>query len=833
MSTKFPHILLADAAQSWDYTNPQGGGKRARIPSRNREEHSSRLIQQFRYAWQEAEEEQQVAHEVTRKGIYLEFRGEPGFDFATGKLENRQGHDWVRLLNVRTEERVQIDSETGNEEKLKTKVATVFVPKSRQDFFLDRLEQYATKTDEQSGKPRNAALVNSISEIRKALAIDSFWQDSENLVPVADPEWCEVWLNSDEDDVIRRFEELLMGQNIESKLGVVKFPERAVKVVNVTRDQLAELTRLSDDVAEFRRAKETASFWVTQDNKEQTEWVKNLLSRLEMDPKTDVAVCLFDTGTNSGHPLLNPLLQDADCQSVNPDWGWHDHNKHGTLMAGVAAYGDLSKVLASSAMIHQGHLLESVKILPPDSPTEPDLWAYITSQGVSLAEIQSPSRKRIHCMAVTSEDNLDNGRPSSWSAELDQICSGAHDDVSRLFLVSAGNCPNTQSDYPEVQCESSVQDPAQSWNALTVGAYTELDQIQDPELKGYEPVAPKGGLSPFSTTSVGWDKSWPIKPEIVMEGGNLAKYVDNFCSNCDDLSIISTSLDPSRNQFSSFAMTSASTARAAWFAAQIQAKYPEYWPETIRALMVHSAEWTETMEKQFHIDMEKKGSVERLLRTCGYGVPDLGKALYCASDSLTLISQSSLQPFTKKERGGLKMNEMHLYELPWPAQVLENLHDVEVRMRVTLSYFVEPGPGEIGWKDRYRYPSHNLKFHLKSPGETREEFVLRINQAARDEENGHPGTKSPSDHWVIGAQARDKGSIHSDIWVGSAAELASSNVIAISPHIGWWRGREYLGRWDRRARYALVVSISTPEQDVDIYTPVATQIGVPVQISVN
>lgn len=146
-------------------------------------------------------------------------------------------------------------------------------------------------------------------------------------------------------------------------------------------------------------------------------------------------------------------------------------------------------------------------------------------------------------------------------------------------------------------------------------------------------------------------------------------------------------------------------------------------------------------------------------------------------------------------------------------------------MRVTLSYFIEPGLGEVGWRDRYRYASHALRFDLISPTESKEQFVKRINKAARAEEEDHPGTPSASSHWIIG-QARDKGSIHSDIWNGTSAELADSNIIAVSPRIGWWRERAYLGRWNRKTRYSLIVSITTPDENVDVYTPVATQIGI-------
>ena len=234
--------------------------------------------------------------------------------------------------------------------------------------------------------------------------------------------------------------------------------------------------------------------------------------------------------------------------------------------------------------------------------------------------------------------------------------------------------------------------------------------------------------------------------------------------------------------------------------------------------MIHSAEWPKALKKQF-AQKDNKAELNNVLRACGYGIPSLEKAIYCASNSLTLIAEAEIQPFE-----GSKTKDMHLYELPWPKEVLESLGEVNVEMRITLSYFVEPGPGEIGWKDRYRYASHALRFDLNSPGEDREIFIKRINKKSRDDDEDKPDTQSPSDYWVIGSQNRDKGSIHSDIWRGSAADLADSNLIAISPVIGWWRERKHLGKSNKTGRYSLIVSITTPEQhlniDVNIYNPV-------------
>ena len=265
-------------------------------------------------------------------------------------------------------------------------------------------------------------------------------------------------------------------------------------------------------------------------------------------------------------------------------------------------------------------------------------------------------------------------------------------------------------------------------------------------------------------------------------------------------------------------------------AAQIQVKYPDAWPETIRALMVHSAELTDVMIRQFLLAPNPtKQDYARLLRICGYGVPNLERALYCASNSLTLISEAELQPFDRRDDQYIT-RDMHLYSLPWPNEILSGLGETLVRMRVTLSYFVEPGPGEVGWENRYRYASHALRFEVNGPGESEGEFVRRVNNQARDD-GDHPGTEGPGDRWLFG-DARNVGSIHSDIWQGQAAELAGSNKIAVYPAVGWWRERHHLKRWNKKARYSLIVSIQTPEQSEDIYIPVEQLVRVTIPIEI-
>lgn len=284
-------------------------------------------------------------------------------------------------------------------------------------------------------------------------------------------------------------------------------------------------------------------------------------------------------------------------------------------------------------------------------------------------------------------------------------------------------------------------------------------------------------------------------------------------------------------QLISFGDTSAASALAARLAARVQAQYPDFWPETVRALIVHSARWTPAMEARLLPSREqdrKQQHYRQLLRYCGYGVPDEGTLFWSTRNSLTLISQERLQPFFKEDTQ-IKTRDIHLHTLPWPTEVLEELGETNVVMRVTLSYFIEPNPGERGWANKYRYASHGLRFVVRRPLESEEAFHQRINQKARDEEYRRSTVKD-SGHWTLGEKLRNFGSIHSDTWRGMAVQLAARQHIAIYPVLGWWKERANLQRWGKHARYALVATIQAPEIEADIYTPVANQIGVPVEI---
>ena len=822
-----PHIFLGSTGKTESYKSPaSGGGGGITTPPQDRASHSQSLLNDLASVSTciESQKAQADTYDLESKfGIQVVFESFDGVEMAIDSLADaRKG---IELLNVkRVGEQV---------------IATVFIPEGKLSAFETKIQDYiAYKKNKKGGAIDNQKLIDAIKSFKVA-ALDSLWSDDESLYPQIDTEniWWEVWLPvfDDRQAVIHDFN--LLAKELEIQVNTDKshrldFPERTVVHAYGSKRQFSASTLLLNLISELRLAKETAEFFDELSITEQREWSDELLSRVNIADGDLPYVCILDTGVNPQHPLLTPFTDQNDHLVIDPTWLTSDEHGHGTEMAGLAIWGDLTDVLQSSEPININHRLESVKVLRYSGDNKGKPLGIVTADGVSEAEINNPIRNRVFSMSLASKDGRDRGRPSSWSSALDSL---AADDLGdnlnpRLFTVCAGNTDGNSSDlteYPQVNELQDIHDPAQAWNVLTVGAYT--NKVTITEATSYTPLANAGSLSPHSSTSVLWNKDRPIKPEVVFEGGNVG--IDNNTSfTLPSLMLLSTYYDISERLFSTTNATSAATALAARFNVQLCAQYPDYWPETIRALTVHSASWTDEMLNLVATENTDKKKAKRLVKLVGYGVPSLSKALWSANNSLALIIQDSIQPFEKKKGKEPSTKDMHVHDLPWPKDILLQLGDVDVEMTVTLSYFIEPNPSSRNVSGKYSYPSHQLRFDVKRPDESISQFKSRVNRNARAEEQGV--TRSTGDsNWQLG-NFRNKGSIHKDVWKGSAAELAERGQIAIFPAMGWWRTRKKLNHIDKQARYALVISITAPEADIDIYSDVLAKINTEITTSV-
>jgi len=854
-----PHIVVPGGKR---FTRPEefrgingGSGSERELPPWDRAAYGRQLRAELDKAFGSGQAENEDSPEYRR----ITFVSFPGLELALESLEPSGSDDPVELLGVKWE------IVNGEECQL----ATVYIPSGRKKYFFRRLDEYvkSVESGEPDQKAKHAALIEGIQSIRRA-SVHELWTDPDDDFPGEGMEaWWEVWLRRGQDRV-ERFISVTGTNNIRVGSHFLGFGDRIVALAHGTVDNVSAVLATTDDIAELRRPHEIAIDIVTLSASEQAEWVRDLADRLTPAGHGSPTVCILDHGVQQRHPLLSASLDPVDCHAIDPTWtplplsqdSW-PHN-HGTEMAGIALYGDLEKALASSRVVRLAHRLESVKFLPDTGSNDPDLWGAVTAQAVDRPEIQEPARPRVFMMAVTaqtssetpSEQRHEEGRPTAWSASIDALtCGRAIDNTNpiftyldreeprnpRLFIISAGNIRdvNPTDDHLSRSDSEQVEDPGQAWNAITVGAYTDkTDMSRAPaSFAGYSALASQGELSPVSRTSVPFDrKRWPFKPEVVAEGGNLA--VDSHHTQVDtpeNLAVLTTRLQTAGTGFFTTTRdTSAATAQVAAIAADIQAAYPSLKPETIRGLIVHSAEWTPAMHARVYAE---KGKTDRvgLLRRYGMGVPDLTRACRSAGDALTLVLESHIHPYKRKghDRQG-SARQMNLHPLPWPIQALEELDAATVRLRVTLSYFIEPNPSSRGWSGRYLYPSHGLRFAMKRADDTLDNFRMRTNLLARPE-----GIKPPSRNtekgWLFGSDEQNSpGSLHTDIWEGTARELAAKEAIAVYPVSGWWKNRPDMDQSDEGVDYSLIVSIQTPDIEADLYTPVAQMVAVPISAAI-
>ncbi|KUP98366.1 hypothetical protein AC529_01895 [Thermobifida cellulosilytica TB100] len=833
-----PHLVVPGTGQDRAY-KPGGGGRPPAIrPITDRRGHARSLRTQLTRVQEEVQERKaSVPTEIQDKGITVSVVGCSGYQFSLGGLDSTRA-DGGRLLveHPQTKDAPQR--------------AVVWLPPKAQEDFLKRLDEFATE-DRPNGKPRHAETVAHIQQLMTA-ALRDFWVEEAEFPDEDVPLWWEVWLlrRSPKHQPLKslRIAAQRYGWTVS---GALTIHDHVIVNVYASARDLAPIVATDASLAELHRPSEIHEL-AGADTDLRRELVYDLARRLTPPDRRAPAVCLLDTGILGEHPLLRPFLAHPPLTALPDTTPADGGNYHGTRMAGLALFGDsLDKALVGSEAPLIRTLLESVKIVDARRATELPLYGEVTAAGTALAEAADPERRRAFSLPITDfKSPATQGLPTAWSASLDALAFGTDvarsdngiellgdpdPEAARLYVVSAGNVDNNRysrnhgfsgDDYLDVNVTSVIEAPAQAWNVLTVGAYTELmGDPSVPELQGYTPLAPRGELSPWSRTAVEFRKPWPNKPDIVLEGGNLLRD-KNFTHAVDHESVSLVTTGPPPDLLHTANATSAATAQAARLCALVWERYPKLWPETVRGLLVHAAEWTEPMQAKFN-GAKRKTDRKQLLRQYGWGVPREKAVLNSFRNTVTMLIEDEFHPFEKSKSGRFSIRKFRLHELPWPAEVFRQLWDVQCHMKVTLSYFVEPNPSRRGWRGRYSYASHQLRFAVKKPEESDEDFVKRIGREASDEENSRSKKSQGEDkNWFIGPESRNKGSVSCDIWSGTGAQLAESGLIGVVPVNGWWKETKLGDRRERAVRYSLLVSLSAPDVDVDIYTPITNQISV-------
>jgi hypothetical protein len=726
----------------------------------------------------------------------------------------------------------------------RTESALLFVPDDARTFLQARIRAYGQPWGNKP--PADVEKFERVETIRTAEA-HALFVGNVDLVSV-EPMWWELWVRHDG--------KIAEGVAAAARLAALDvhedrlfFPDTTVIFVHASAEGIAGFVgRIPGAVAEIRKATGTIEPFLDRGAKGvgPQDWTAGLAKRIIPPPQNANVVCALDTGIAVQHPLIAPALHGA--WAYDAAWGVDDHHPnggHGTPLAGLALYGDLEPLMNDTRHLQLTHAVESMKLLPPQGfpKTKPPSYGVVTEGAVALVEAERPNVRRAFCLANSACD-FPPERPSSWSGALDQIASGsmpgdqadgvpAAERPKRLMVVATGNMPGGKLDH--VRLSHPLEDPSQSWNALTVGGFTrkETPPVNPPGLK---PVVPANHRSPFSLGSQALSSDLtPIKPEVLFEAGNMIADPSGDCGWEPSVSLLAPGSNAMHQPLVPFWATSAAVGMAGHFVGALQAALPELWPETHRALIVDSALWPEPIRKRLigtgqHWKTGTKAARQAVLREVGYGVPDLQRAMNSAGNDVTLIAQAPIQPFAIGASGGPVFNEMHLYDLPWPKGELEKIENGIVTMKVTLSYFIEPNLSGRAATRPETYRSFGLRFAVKKRLETKEQFKRRV--SGRQEKDDDV-SQQDGKYWLLGPAAVQAGSLHCDMWRGKAIDLSSHDAIGVYPVTGWWKTHPGQKRFNDKGRYALVISISAPGYAVDMHSEISAIVAAKIAATVT
>ena len=310
---------------------------------------------------------------------------------------------------------------------------------------------------------------------------------------------------------------------------------------------------------------------------------------------------------------------------------------------------------------------------------------------------------------------------SAWAAEIDLLCN----EYDILFVQSAGNLRDSQPApflgisellvnghlYPNflAQAACRVASPAQSLQALTVGSVAYGLYLDE----GWRSFASQvGDCSAFSRSGLGiWSS---IKPEVVELGGDFmyAPGTPPTLGTPDVASAFYPELVRStRNGGPAVARdgvgTSFSAPKVARIAARLQAILPEESCLLYRALIAQSARWPEWSSE---LEPEQQAA---LLKTIGYGAPDMERATTNTEYRSTLISP---------EDRDIGAGDCHIYQVPVPAELRRPGEEHRILVEVTLSYVAQPRRTR---RSHRGYLSVWLDWRASREGESIEAFFTR------------------------------------------------------------------------------------------------------------
>ena len=403
-------------------------------------------------------------------------------------------------------------------------------------------------------------------------------------------------------------------------------------------------------------------------------------------PADGPALCMVDSGVNTGHPFLAKHVAHASAVLRNSTSA-ADQNGHGTMVAGLAVFGSIRACYGSGVFASTVRLY-SARILNDQNRFEDESLIVRQTEEAILRYYNAPYNCRVFNLSIGSAEPAfrpDGERQTVWAERLDYLCR----TLKILIVVSAGNYSSvftTRSEeaerfkatYPAylLDHEARLNDPATAAIPVTVGSIAEHDVHAVRQGLGandiVSPLAAVDHPSPF--TRVGLGLAGAIKPEFVEYGGN-AVFTGTMSSRRvvhePGTAVMSLSNKPLERLFSFNAGTSfaaplvARRAALTWSAlAALLETQPD--PNLVRAVLGVSARVPSSMKAAVTDESS-------LFRFAGYGQIDEARAFNSFNNDVTMVAE-----------GKQKLDTFSVYAVPIPDVMLQAAGVKTIR--VALAY---------------------------------------------------------------------------------------------------------------------------------------------------
>jgi hypothetical protein len=386
---------------------------------------------------------------------------------------------------------------------------------------------------------------------------------------------------------------------------------------------------------------------------EPSDWVARTVDDIETDTRDGEPVGVIDDGL-ADHPLLRDLI--ASRRGFPVGHTFEAIGTHGTMVGGLAAYGDFEASLRDDLPLIAGGPVHEARVLEPDPdrPTQYRFAPEVTVHEVIEQAIQTLNAEegvRVFNLSIAERDAYSGPHVGLVTERLDElirelgivvvVCAGNH-AVEPLSATMASGDPVLDG-YPGYTLAETarIAEPAAAALGLAVGSLARSEAPQTlagVARVGDQAVATVNELSPFSRTGPGAFRG--VKPDLVDYGGN---WVINDTGQLDwqnpGVGVISLGQNAAGRLFAVSTGTSFAAPRIARLAADVWGAYPGASANLVRALVGISARVPAAISAQYPTD-------EGRLRSVGYGRPIGDLAQACGGNRVVMYFDGTMQTDT-------------------------------------------------------------------------------------------------------------------------------------------------------------------------------------------